>query len=84
MGMDMSSGDIRELLSASELRDGEILFKVGEKLEIKGCSFKIKAIYGSPLNEIVLQGQPKILSELEKFVPTITAEEAMREMERNK
>jgi len=66
MGMDMNSGQIRELVSVKELREGEALFEVNEKLKIKGCSFKIKEIFEGPLNEIVLQGISKIEELFEK------------------
>jgi len=65
MGMDMRSGNIRELSSVSELKEGEVLFQVGEKLEVKGCSFKIKEIYGQPFNQIVLEGISKLEKEFE-------------------
>ena len=66
MGMDMNSGQIRELVSVKELREGEALFEVNEKLKIKGYSFKIKEIFEGPLNEIVLQGISKIEELFEK------------------
>lgn len=76
MGMDMRSGNIRELASVTELRDGEILFKVGEKLELRGCSFRIKEIYGQPFNQIVLEGIPN----LEKMFNPESAKESFNRM----
>ena len=78
MGMDMSSGNIRELSSVSELKEGEVLFRVGDKLDIKGCAFRIKEIYGQPYNQIVLEGIPN----LEKMFSPENAEEHLNRHER--
>ena len=59
MGMDMSTGVIRALSSKDELKETEVLFKIGEELEVKGCRFTVMAVYSYPANEITLKGLPK-------------------------
>jgi len=78
MGMDMNSGNIRELSSVQDLKKGEVLFKVGEQIDIKGCHFKIKEIYGEPYNQIVFQG----ISAIEEAFQPETAERHLNRHER--
>lgn len=59
MGMDMSSGVIRALDNKDELKENEVLFEIGEEIEVKGCRFTVMAVYPDPANEITLKGLPK-------------------------
>lgn len=75
MGMDMSSGVIRSLLSKEDLKETEVLFELGEEVELKGCRFDVIAVYPEPANEIVLKGKAQSL--FDKF----KAEGAIRSIE---
>lgn len=65
MGCNPEDGYIRELMDESELKKYEILFKHGEVIDIKGCTFKVIQIVGSPHNTITLQSISKLESRLE-------------------
>ena len=58
MGMNMDSGEIRPLAEGEQPRDNEVVFKVGEKIEVKGCLFEITQVFPNPDNELRLKGQP--------------------------
>ena len=58
MGMDRDTGDIRELESASDAKENEVVFKAGELIAIKGCMFKVLRMHPNPENTLVLQGLP--------------------------
>lgn len=78
MGCDPTSGMIRELNDESELKEHEILFKHGEVIDIKGCTFKVIQIVGLPHNTITLQTMSMadkvkgFLDKMESFKPTRT------------
>lgn len=57
--MDMSTGYIRALSSKSDLGENEVLFEIGEEIELKNCRFTVMAVYPYPANEITLKGIPK-------------------------
>ncbi len=59
MGMDMDSGDIRELSDIKDLLETEAAFRVNETLHIKGGHFRVIGIIPSPHNEIILKGISK-------------------------
>ncbi len=61
MGMDMSTGKIRSLSSVEDLKETEVLFVVGEEVELKGCKFDVIAVYPDPANEITLKGKAQSL-----------------------
>lgn len=61
MGMDMSSGVIRSLSSKEDLKETEVLFELGEEVELKGCKFDVIAVYPEPANEIILKGKAQNL-----------------------
>mgnify|MGYP001573328379 CR=1 FL=1 len=75
MGMDMSTGVIRSLSSKEELKETEVLFTLGEEVELKGCKFDVIAIYPEPANEITLKGKAQSL--YDKF----KAEGAIKDIE---
>ena len=64
MGMDMSTGKIRGLSSKDELKETEVLFEVGEEVEVKGCRFKVIGVYPDPANEITLKGQARGIADI--------------------
>lgn len=56
MGMNPETGDLRELLNKKDLKEGEVLFTIGELISLKGCIFKVEKIYPNPDNTLVLKG----------------------------
>ncbi len=58
MGMDRDTGDIRELESASDAKENEVVFQAGELIMIKGCMFKVMRMHPNPENTLVLRGVP--------------------------
>ena len=58
MGMNPVTGEIRALSSADELKENEVLFSIGEQVELKACKFEVTAI-DTLLNQITLKGVPK-------------------------
>ena len=56
MAMNPATGTFR-VLQATE---GEVLFTVGEDVEIKGCLFTVTGIDPDPENRISLKGKPKV------------------------
>ena len=44
MAMDPDSGQLREIMSAMEAKEKEVVFSVGEVVKIRGCYFEIDAI----------------------------------------
>ena len=80
MGCDQNTGVFRELGPEEEAKEGEAAFKVGEILEIKGCTFEVVAIHADPFNKIVLGSIPKQpeepKAEQEKEDPKVTEEKA--------
>lgn len=59
MAMDPETGKIRALDSTDELKENEVLFSVGERVELKACQFEVTAIQADPTNEVTLKGIPK-------------------------
>jgi len=57
MGMSPETGKIRSL-KGSSLAPTEVLFTVGEEVEIRGCAFKVHAVATDPTNEVTLKGIP--------------------------
>ena len=55
--MDSETGKIRMLKEKEQPKKNEVLFEVGEIIEIKGCNFKIRSI-GSRM--MTIEGIPKI------------------------
>ena len=68
MGMDMSSGKIRSLSSVEDLKETEVLFVVGEEVELKGCKFDVMAVFPDPANEITLKGKAQSLRTLADWI----------------
>jgi hypothetical protein len=80
MGMDMSSGVIRSLSSKEDLKETEVLFELGEEVELKGCKFDVIAVYPEPANEVVLKGKAQSLFDKFKEEGAIkTIEEKLKE-----
>ena len=59
MGMNPDSGELRELQSGEDLKKGEVLFKVGELVVLKGCIFQVKNVNPNPENMLILKGVAK-------------------------
>ncbi len=59
MAMDSSSGDIREISKEEEAKSTEVVFKLGEKVELKGCYFEVVSISPKPYNYVLLEGISK-------------------------
>lgn len=64
--MDRNTGEIRELIG-DPLKPldptTESVFKVGELVSLKGCTFSIGEIYPNPQNKLVLFGRPSTTEE---------------------
>lgn len=84
MGMDMKTGVIRSLSSKEDLRETEVLFVIGEEVEVKGCKFDVIAVYPEPANEITLKGKAKSFFDMLKAEGAIkTLEEKLKEEGKN-
>lgn len=59
MGGNPETGAFRELSSENDLKEGEILFKTGEILNVKGMDFVVQNIHPNPENTLILKGTPK-------------------------
>lgn len=67
--MDSDTGriyeDLEKALQETGSRNNDnkrfIEFEVGERIEIKGCLFKIKSVHVDPINIIVLEALPKLI-----------------------
>ena len=57
--MDIKTGKIRALQAGEAANEGEVVFQVGEEVEIKGCLFEVADIAPDPDNKVVLTGKPK-------------------------
>lgn len=80
MGMDIGTGKIRSLLIKEELKETEVLFEIGEVVELKGCNFDVIAVYPDPANEITLKG--KAQNPFEKFgIEQTSLEEKFHELQ---
>ena len=55
MACDPESGVLRELNQESELKSGEVLFKSGELITVKGCLFMVQNIHPNPQNTLILK-----------------------------
>lgn len=55
MSCNPESGMMRELDRPEDVKPGEVLFKYGELITIKGCLFKVQQICGDPHNTITLK-----------------------------
>ena len=60
---DMAMGIIKAIDSRKKLKENEVLFEVGEKIELKGSWFKVTGVSPSPTNEIILKGYPNYKSQ---------------------
>ncbi len=60
--MDSGSGHIynTDEINLNDLVGKAVLWKVGEKVEIKGCKFVVKEIHTFPFDEIVLRGEENL------------------------
>lgn len=87
--MDTGTGHIWDL-EKQEVRDikGKLVeWKIGEKIEIKGCLFEVAEIKCNPEDKIVLRGLAKELKEIDRLkelLPEKTFDEqSPREMMRD-
>ena len=66
MAMNVDDGLIRGLDNIADLLSNEVVFEIGEIVEIKGCRFEVRDIRPSPYNTILLEGKARI-SEINKL-----------------
>ena len=61
--MNPETGEIRSMEDWGKMfkatKENLVPFEEGETVEIKGCSFKVRAIKPAPTNMITLEGIPK-------------------------
>ena len=67
MGMDIETGKIRALDSIDQLKEKEVLFEVGGKVNLAGCQFEVTEIKPDPVNQITLTGIPNTMAQEAQF-----------------